>query len=99
MAELSLFSTSILVWLDETGLDQQNTILAYGYSFIRHQLQVGGNSKQINATIIVYGLPFLTVYSKYVAVLSFIFLKPALNVVNSCLAAPLNPDEKLISNK
>jgi len=33
MAELSLFDTSMLVWLDETGLDQQNTILAYGYSF------------------------------------------------------------------
>ena len=45
MAELSLFDPSMLVWLDETGLDQQNTILAYGYSFIRHQLEVGGNSK------------------------------------------------------
>ena len=57
MAELSLFDPSMLVWLDETGLDQQNTILAYGYSFIRHQLEVGGNSKRINATI-VYWLPF-----------------------------------------
>jgi len=47
MADISLFDPDMLVWLDETGSDQRNSIRSHGYGFrgltpVRHQLKVGG---------------------------------------------------------
>ena len=47
MAEISVFEPHMLVWVDETGSDQRNSIPTYGYSLrgmraVRHQLKVSG---------------------------------------------------------
>lgn len=38
MAAISIYDPSMLIWLDETGCDQRNTIRKYGYSIQGHPL-------------------------------------------------------------
>lgn len=52
MLDITMFDPEMIVWLDETGSDQRNSVRAYGYGLrgltpIKYQLKVWG--KHISA--------------------------------------------------
>ena len=52
MAEISMFNPEMIIWVDETGSAQRNSVRSYGYNLkgmraVSHELRVSG--KRINA--------------------------------------------------